>query len=82
LVVGELPNSYAKRRLGVEPGTRGPAAFVLIDQFDLVPAIWILLLPVYVMPLPSLALAIVVVTAVHMVINVIGYAIGARTAPV
>ncbi len=82
LVVGELPNSFVKRRMGVAPGERGPLAFILIDQFDFVPAIWALLLPVYVMALPSLLLAVVVVSAVHMVLNVIGYAIGARTAPI
>ncbi len=82
LVVGELPNSFVKRRMGIPSGERGPLAFSLIDQFDFVPAIWLLLLPVYVMSLPSLLLAVVVVSAVHMVINVIGYAVGARTAPI
>lgn len=80
LVVGELPNSYAKRRLGVPPGERGPIAFVLIDQFDFVPAIWLLLAPVYLIGPLSLLTAIVVVTAIHMAMNVAGHAIGARTA--
>lgn len=82
LVIGELPNSWAKRRRGIPPGERGPIGFVVLDQFDFVPAIWVLLLPVYVMPVLSLLSAIVAVTAIHLVINVIGYAIGARTAPI
>jgi hypothetical protein len=34
------------------------------------------------MPLWQLALALLVVGALHVLVNVLGYAIGARTAPV
>jgi hypothetical protein len=47
-----------------------------------VPAVFLLLLPVWAVPLWQLALALVVVGALHLVVNVVGYAIGARTAPV
>lgn len=86
VVLGELPNSFLKRRLGVAPGTQrgGPAGFALsaLDQFDLALGVWVALLPVWVMPLGTLAVAIVAVTAVHLVLNVIGHRIGARAAPV
>lgn len=85
-VVGELPNSFLKRRLGIAPGKRrrsaGGAAFALLDQGDLVLGIWVCLLPVWVMPVWLAAVAFVAIAAVHAVLNVVGYAIGARAAPV
>jgi CDP-diglyceride synthetase len=86
VVVGELPNSFLKRRIGIAPGTRrrnlGGALLSLYDQADFVLAIWVLLLPIWTMSVGEAAIAFVVVTAVHMAINVVGYAVGARTAPI
>jgi hypothetical protein len=85
-VLGELPNSFVKRRLGIAPGRRGGGAGgVLVsiwDQADFVPVIVLLLLPLWAMPLGSVLLAFAVVTAVHLVLNLVGYAIGARTSPI
>jgi hypothetical protein len=85
-VAGELPNSYLKRRLGIAPGERRltpvGVALIVYDQADFVPGIAIALLPVWTMPLDTLAIGFVAVAAVHLVVNVIGYAIGARTAPI
>ena len=85
-VLGELPNSFLKRRLGIGPGERRltPAGVALIvyDQGDFVPAIALALLPVWAMPLETLALGFVAVAAVHFVVNLIGYAIGARDQPI
>jgi hypothetical protein len=85
-VLGELPNSFLKRRLGIGPGERrvtpGGVALVVYDQADFVPAIAIALLPVWTMPLDTLLLGFVAVAAVHLVVNVIGYAIGARDQPI
>ena len=85
MVVGELPNSFLKRRLNIAPGaqrrTAGGLALILLDQADLVPGVWLCLAPVYVLPVATAAVAFAAVTAVHLVINVIGYAIGARTSP-
>ena len=85
-VLGELPNSYLKRRLGIEPGARrltpGGIALILYDQADFVPAIAICLLPVWTMPLDTLIIGFVAVAAVHLVVNVVGYAIGAREQPI
>jgi CDP-2,3-bis-(O-geranylgeranyl)-sn-glycerol synthase len=86
LVVGELPNSFLKRRLGIEPGSQrrslGGALLSLYDQADFVLAVWVLLLPIWTMSVSQAAVVFVVVTAVHLVINVVGYAVGARTAPI
>ncbi|HEY7629861.1 MAG TPA: CDP-archaeol synthase, partial [Thermoleophilaceae bacterium] len=86
VVVGELPNSFLKRRIGIAPGTQrrtlGGALLSLYDQADFVLAIWILLLPIWVMSVGEAVIAFVVVTAVHLGINVVGYAVGARTAPI
>jgi CDP-diglyceride synthetase len=86
VVLGELPNSLLKRQLDVAPGSRrGGAAGALLttlDQGDLVLGIWLCLLPVYGMPLWLVAVAFAIVSAIHLLINVIGYAIGARSAPI
>jgi CDP-archaeol synthase len=85
-VGGELPNSFLKRRLDIAPGARrrsaGGVALALLDQGDLVLGIWVCLLAVWVMPVWLAAIAFVAIAAAHAVLNVVGYAIGARAAPV
>ena len=85
-VLGELPNSFMKRRLGIAPGARHmtPAglALVVYDQADFVPGIALCLLPVWAMPVDTLLIGLALVAAVHFVINVVGYAIGARDQPI
>ena len=51
----------------------------LLDQGDFVFGIWLTLLPVWVMSPAQALLAFLVVAAVHLVVNLLGYAIGART---
>jgi hypothetical protein len=84
--LGELPNSFMKRRLGIAPGrrrtTRLGLALILYDQADFVPGIFLLLLPLWTMPLDVVLVGFAVVAAVHLVINVVGYWIGAREAPI
>jgi hypothetical protein len=71
-----------KRQIGIAPGTRrwtpGGVALVVFDQADFVLGIWVALAPVWRMPWREVARAFAVVAGVHMVINVVGYAIGAR----
>lgn len=85
-VLGELPNSFMKRRLGIAPGSRrltpGGLALVVYDQADFVPGIALALLPLWTMPLDTLLIGFAAVAAVHFVVNVIGYAIGAREQPI
>jgi CDP-2,3-bis-(O-geranylgeranyl)-sn-glycerol synthase len=82
VVLGELPNSFLKRQIGVPPGQQRGLLLTIYDQADFVLVVWLLLLPLWVMtPLEAL-FVFAVVTAAHLVINVVGYAIGARTAPI
>jgi len=85
-MLAELPNSFIKRRLEIAPGTQrrspGGWALTLVDQFDIVLGIYLACLPVWVMPARTLLAGVIVVTAVHLVLNVAGYALGARTAPI
>jgi len=85
-VGGELPNSLLKRRLDIAPGQRrrsaGGIALAVLDQGDLVLGIWVALLPIWTMPVWLAAIAFAAISAIHAVINVIGYAVGARAAPV
>jgi CDP-archaeol synthase len=83
--LGELPNSFVKRRLGIPPGAqrRSPAGFVIsvVDQADWVPTAALLLAPVWRMSAREVAEVCALVVAVHVPLNVIGYAVGARTSP-
>jgi CDP-archaeol synthase len=85
-VGGELPNSFLKRRLDIAPGQRrhsaGGMALAVLDQGDLVLGIWVALLPIWTMPVWLAAIAFAAISAIHAAINVIGFAIGARAAPV
>lgn len=81
-VMGELPNSFLKRQLDIQPGSQRRSvlgvALSVFDQADFVPGIWLTLAPLWLMT-PMQALVVFAVAAVvHMVINVLGYAIGAR----
>jgi hypothetical protein len=82
VVLGELPNSFVKRQLRIGPGTRTRGMiglfFAIFDQGDFVPVVWLLLLPIWPIPLGELLLAFTMVVAAHLVINLIGFAIGAR----
>jgi CDP-2,3-bis-(O-geranylgeranyl)-sn-glycerol synthase len=85
-VVGELPNSMLKRQLGIAPGGRRttPAglALIAVDQADFVPAVWLTTRPLWRMPARDMAIAVVVVTTVHLGVNAAGYVIGARESPI
>lgn len=78
----EFPNSFLKRQLDIEPGTQQRSVLgvllVLFDQFDIILGIWLFLAPIWVMSLRQGGLVIAVAIVVHMIINVIGYAIGTR----
>ena len=84
--VGELPNSFVKRRLGIAPGgRRGSAVGVAIsvfDQADWVPTAWVLLCPVWRMSAREGAQVFVLAAAVHMPVNLVGYALGVRRTPI
>jgi hypothetical protein len=81
-MVGELPNSFVKRRLAIAPGgtAKGPirVLFYVWDQIDLLttawPVIWIWARPGWRLVAASFVLGLVV----HQVVSLIGFLIGAR----
>ena len=84
-MLGELPNSFVKRRLGVAPGrtTTGPwsLAFYVWDQVDLLFGAWLLISwwvnPSALLVGASFALALLV----HPAVSFVGWLIGARKSP-
>jgi hypothetical protein len=84
-VLGARHSDVGSASAGSGSRRGGGAGGVLVsiwDQADFVPVIVLLLLPLWGMPLGSVLLAFAVVTAVHLVLNLVGYAIGARTSPI
>ena len=82
-VLGELLNSFIKRQLGIPPGCSATGwkapLFYVLDQVDVVPATWLLLL-LWIRPTPlQIASSFVLVFIVHQLVSVIGFKIGART---
>jgi hypothetical protein len=82
-MLGELPNSFVKRRLGIPPGGNRGGAFGVVfwawDQVDLLTGAWPSIWP-WVHPSLSLVLASVVFAfAFHPLVALIGYLTGART---
>ncbi len=84
-VSAELPNSFVKRQLDVAPGTQRASLagvlLALLDQGDFVLGAWLLLAPIWVMSFGQALTAFGAVVVVHLIVNLLGYAIGARTAP-
>ena len=83
--LSELPNSFVKRRLGIEPGgtARGLLAvvFYLWDQLDVLLGFWLAgSLVVAVTPL-RVAASIALVAGIHPLLTVAGYLLGMRPTP-
>jgi hypothetical protein len=82
VVAGELPNSFVKRQLDIAPGARrwnaAGVAMVVFDQADFLPMTAFVLAPWWRMPLRDIASGFAIVAAIHLGVNVVGYAIGAR----
>jgi CDP-archaeol synthase len=80
--LGELPNSFFKRRIGIAPGQqrRSPAgiAISIFDQADWVPTAALMLRPIWRMSVRETAAVFGLVAAVHVPINLVGYTVGVR----
>jgi hypothetical protein len=81
----ELPNSFAKRQLGIPPGgtARGlpGALFFLWDQLDVLVGYW-LVAALVVDPTPvRVAASALVVGGIHPLLTVAGYWLGMRPTP-
>lgn len=84
--IGELPNSFVKRRIGIPPGEQrqSPAGLVIsiVDQADWVPIAALAMRPIWKISLRETATVFGLAVAIHLPINLIGYAIGARETPI
>lgn len=82
-MAAELPNSFAKRRLGIAPGTQAHGVrgvlFHVLDQVDLVLGAWIVLAWVTMPTWARLAGSLVTVYAGHQVLSLAGYGLGMRS---
>ena len=81
-MAGELPNSFVKRRLGIERGAvaSGPlqAVFYVWDQVDMVTTVWPAMSS-WLRPRPVVvATSFAVAFLLHPLVSLIGYAVGAR----
>jgi hypothetical protein len=81
--LAELPNSFVKRRLDIEPGgtARGPRGvfFYLWDQLDLLLGYW-LVFAWLVPPTPlRVAASLALVGAIHPLLTLVGYLLGMRS---
>jgi CDP-2,3-bis-(O-geranylgeranyl)-sn-glycerol synthase len=84
-MLGELPNSFLKRRLGIAPGgtARGGRAilFYVWDQVDLLTGAWPLMLP-WLRPSAELVVtSVAMALSIHPVVALVGYLLGARKTP-
>ena len=81
--VGELPNSFLKRQLGIAPGAQNRSAagvaISVLDQFDFVLGVAVLVRPVWRPTAPDVAEMAGVVTLVHLPLNVAGKLLGVRS---
>ena len=70
VVLGELPNSALKRRIGIAPGERAGSplgvALAIHDQADFVLGAWPLLAPIWRMRARELAEAFAAVAGAHL----------------
>ena len=77
-LIGDLFDSFVKRRLGFPPG----ASFPILDQLDFV--VGALLFSLMVTPLPSLNLILIIIVItppIHLLTNVLAFLFGFKSTP-
>ena len=83
--LSELPNSFVKRRLGIEPGgtARGPLAalFYLWDQLDVLLGFWLACAFAVALTPLRVAASVAIVAGIHPLLTVAGYLLGMRPTP-
>ena len=77
-VLGELPNSFLKRQLGVAPGAHGGVWHAVLDQVDSIIGALLLLSLVWVAPLRVWILGFLLGTGLHMAVNGIFVLVGVK----
>lgn len=82
-ILAELPNSFVKRRLGIEPGKAGNGRigqlFTLVDQADSVVGCLAVLLVVTPITWSDAVALLCLATATHYIVNILLYHSGLRT---
>jgi len=82
-MLGELPNSFTKRQLGIAPSktTTGPLAIVFYvwDQVDLLFGAWPLIAIWVPVTLDVVLASFVLALVIHPTVSLIGFLVGART---
>lgn len=81
-VLFELPNSYVKRRINIDPGKKGGGVagkvFTVVDQADSVIGCVIFLMLFYRPTLIDALVIVVLATLFHYVINILLYLVGLK----
>ena len=77
-VVGELPNSFLKRQLGVAPGAHGGVWHAVLDQIDSIVGALLLLALVWVAPWQVWVIGFLLGTGLHMAVNGIFVLVGVK----
>lgn len=81
--LGELPNSFAKRRLGIAPGTTTSGGLAIVfyvwDQVDLLTGAWPLIAIWVPLELEVILASFALVLVLHPTVSLIGFLVGART---
>ena len=83
-MLAELPNSFAKRQVGIESGSAGKGlalpVFYVLDQIDLLVGIWlaVALFAGWVFSVEAVVISFALVFVGHQLITLIGYFLGMR----
>ena len=82
-MAGELPNSFLKRRLGIEPGSpaTGPVTrplFIVADRLDSTAGVLVAMALVVPVPLATAASALIVGSVVHGGFSVLTFRLGGK----
>lgn len=67
--LGELPNSFVKRRVGIEPGKTSSRVFFVVDQADSVVAAFLVAKVRVPLDWDLIVVGIVVLTLLHLILN-------------
>jgi hypothetical protein len=79
--LAELPNSFFKRRAGIEEGKRGTKLNIIIDQVDSVAGCLLILYPFSDINLGFILFGTVFYLLLHMAINYLLFCVGLRKNP-
>lgn len=85
-MLGELPNSFLKRQLGIPPGgapadSRGRAICFLLDRLDSIAGMLLALAPIVPVPWQTWAYVLLVGPAIHWSFSLLLFLLGVKARP-